>query len=116
MASRPCSTGPGRCYRARPGGTILLADGTYPVGRTLVLASDGVTLRSASGQRERVILDDGGTLGELLTLRACSDATIADLTLQNVRWNGIKVDSTRGGQSTSDGLGDCSDRSSGFPG
>ena len=82
--------------RVQPGGTILLADGTYPVGRTLVLSGDDLTLRSESGQRERVILDGGGTLGELLTLRDCSDITIADVTLQNVRWNGIKIDSDTG--------------------
>jgi hypothetical protein len=78
--------------RVKAGGTILLADGVYPVTRTLVLATDGVTLRGESGRRERVLLDGGGTLGELLTLRACSDVTVADLTVSNVRWNGIKLD------------------------
>ena len=44
------------------------------------------------------MLDGGGTLGELLTLRACSGVTIADLTVQNVRWNGIKLDTDTGVQ------------------
>ena len=44
------------------------------------------------------MLDGGGTLGELLTLRACSGVTIADLTVQNVRWNGIKIDTETGVQ------------------
>jgi hypothetical protein len=78
--------------RVEAGGTIVLADGIYPVTRTVVIDTDGVTLRSESGQRWSVVLDGGGTLGELLTLRGCSGVTIADLTVQNVRWNGIKLD------------------------
>ncbi|QDV37750.1 GDSL-type esterase/lipase family protein [Tautonia plasticadhaerens] len=84
--------------RVTPGGTILLADGVYPVTETVVVATDGVTLRGASGSRRRVVLDGGGTLGELLTLRSCSDVTIADLTVRNVRWNGIKLDTDTGVQ------------------
>lgn len=84
--------------RVRPGGTILLADGLYSMTRTLVIAADGVTVRSKSGRRSDVVLDGGGTLGELLTVRACSGVTIADLTVQNVRWNGIKLDSDTGVQ------------------
>src|SRR5207249_4923001 len=84
--------------RVKPGGTILLADGVYPVTETVVIAADRVTLRGESGRRERVLLDGGGTLGELLTLRACSGVTIADLTVQNVRWNGIKLDTDTGVQ------------------
>ena len=82
--------------RVKPGGTILLADGVYPVTRTVVIATDRVTLRGESGRRQRVVLDGGGTLGELLTLRACSGVTIADLTVRNVRWNGIKLDTDTG--------------------
>ena len=44
------------------------------------------------------MLDGGGTLGELLTLRACAGVTVADLTVQNVRWNGIKLDTDTGVQ------------------
>ena len=36
--------------RVKPGGTILLADGVYPVTRTVVIATDRVTLRGESGQ------------------------------------------------------------------
>ncbi len=84
--------------RVRPGGTILLAEGVYPLRQTLVIATDGVTLRSASGRRGHVILDGGGTLGELLTIRGCTGVTVADLLIQNVRWNGIKLDSDTGVQ------------------
>ncbi len=84
--------------RVRPGGTILLADGVYPMTRTLVISTSGVTLRSSSGRRGHVILDGGSTLGELLTIRGCTGVTIADLLIQNVRWNGIKLDSDSGVQ------------------
>ena len=46
--------------RVKPGGTILLADGVYPVTRTVVIATDRVTLRGESGQRGNVVLDGGG--------------------------------------------------------
>jgi hypothetical protein len=84
--------------RVRPGGTIMLADGVYPMTRTLVLATDGVTLRGRPGRRERVVLDGAGTLGEMIAIRSCSGVTVADLTVRNVRWNGIKLDTDRGVQ------------------
>ena len=43
--------------RVRPGGTILLADGVYAMPRTLVISTNGVTLRSSSGRRGHVVLD-----------------------------------------------------------
>jgi len=78
---------------ARPGQTILLADGLYPMDRYVEIRADNVTLRSASGDRTKAVLDGGGTLGELLGLRGCKGVTIADLTVQNVKWNGIKINS-----------------------
>ena len=82
--------------RVEEGGTILLADGTYPLSRRLGIRKNGVALRGASGNRDRVILDGGGTLGEAVAVTAASDVVIADLTVQNVRWNGIKIDSETG--------------------
>jgi hypothetical protein len=79
---------------AEPGQTVLVADGHYFVPRYMEIRADQVTLRSASGQREGVILDGARSRhGELVGLRACSGVTIADLTIQNVRWNGIKINS-----------------------
>jgi len=79
---------------ARRGDTILVADGHYWMPRCLRIRTDRVTLRGESGQRERVILDGARSQdGELLALHACSDVTIADLTVQNVRHNGIKINS-----------------------
>lgn len=83
--------------KAKPKTTILIADGLYEMPRRLEIRTDGLTLRSESGQRERVILDGGKhQLGELLAITACSDVTITDLTIQNVRWNGIKLDTDSG--------------------
>ena len=83
--------------KAEPNTTILLADGHYHLPRRLEIRKDGITLRSESGNRERVILDGGKhQLGELLAVTGCSDVTIADLTVQNVRWNGIKLDTDTG--------------------
>jgi len=42
---------------AKPGGTIAVADGRYPLPKTLRIQTDGVTLRSQRGKREDVVLD-----------------------------------------------------------
>lgn len=78
---------------AQPGQTILLADGLYNMDRYVEIRADNLTLRSASGDRTKAVLDGGGHLGELLGLRGCRGVTIADLTVQNVKWNGIKINS-----------------------
>jgi hypothetical protein len=62
--------------------------------RYVEIHADRVTLRGASGKREQVILDGARSMhGELLGVRGCSDVTIADLTIQNVRFNGFKINS-----------------------
>jgi nitrous oxidase accessory protein NosD len=81
----------------RPGGTILVADGYYEMREPLEIKTDRVALRGASGRREKVILD-GGNRGELVRITACSGVTVADLTVQNVQWNGIKINSETGVQ------------------
>jgi hypothetical protein len=79
---------------AQEGMTILIADGHYMMPRYVEIRADNVTLRSESGNRQRVILDGAESRhGELLGVRACSSVTIADLTIQNVRTNGIKINS-----------------------
>ncbi|MBM3215849.1 hypothetical protein FJZ36_13130 [Candidatus Poribacteria bacterium] len=79
---------------AKPRSTILVADGHYLLPRYVEIRADGVTLRGESGHRENVILDGiESQHGELLGIRACSDVTIADLTVQNIKWNGIKINS-----------------------
>jgi len=79
---------------ARPGQTILLADGLYRMPHYVEIRADNVTLRSASGHRERAIIDGSQSRdGELLGFRACSGVTVADLTIQNIKWNGFKINS-----------------------
>jgi len=79
---------------ASRGQTILVADGHYLMPHYVEIRADDVTLRGASGHRERVILDGVRSRdGELLGFRACSGVTVADLTIQNVRWNGFKINS-----------------------
>ena len=83
--------------RIRPGGTISIAAGHYRLSRRLGIGTDRVTLRGATGRRSDVILDGGG-IGELVAFTACSGVTVADLTIQNVKWNGFKIDSETGVQ------------------
>jgi len=88
----------GELYRAveqiSPGSTILIAEGRYMMPRYLEIHTDNVTLRGEPGIRERVILDGlQSKHGELVGIRRCSGVTIADLTIQNIKWNGFKINS-----------------------
>ncbi len=81
---------------AQPGDTILVADGTYDLdGAYLWIDTEGVTLRSASGNRDAVTLDGGYTTTEIVTI-AASDVTIADLTLFRAHTHPIHVVSEEG--------------------
>lgn len=80
--------------QAKPGQTILVAEGHYLMPRYIEIRADRLTLRGASGRRERVVLDGARSMhGELLGVRSCSDVTIADLTIENIRFNGFKINS-----------------------
>ena len=84
---------------AKAGQTILVSDGHYFMPRYVEIRADDVTLRGASGFRERVVLDGARSKhGELLGVRRCRSVTIADLTIQNVKWNGFKINSETGVQ------------------
>ena len=77
-----------------PGGTILLEDGHYMMPCYVEITTDDVTVRSASGERNRVIIDGAQSKhGELIGIRDCRGVTIADLTIQNIKWNGFKINS-----------------------
>ena len=77
-----------------PGGTIFLADGRYMMPRYVEITTDNVSLRGKSGVPERVIIDGAESRhGELVGVRACSGVTIADLTIENIRYNGFKINS-----------------------
>jgi hypothetical protein len=84
---------------AAPGATVLLADGRYDLPRRLDLKTDRLTLRGASGRRERVVLDGKAHgLGELVSISRSSGVIIADLSIANARWNGFKINSEQGVQ------------------
>ncbi len=78
----------------QPGNTILVADGHYMMTHTLNIKSDNATLRSESGDRTKVVLDFAESRhGEGVAISYASGVTIADLTVQNVSQNGIKINS-----------------------
>jgi hypothetical protein len=76
---------------AASGDTIRLADGTYPLhGDLLHFATPNVTLRSASGNRDAVVLDGAYQGGNVILVRA-SNVTIADLTVTRAWFHPIHV-------------------------
>jgi hypothetical protein len=82
---------------AEPGTTILVADGYYALdGSYLRIDTPGVTLRSASGDREAVVLDGNYHTTEIVQIVA-SNVTIADLTLQRAYDHPIHVTSSDAG-------------------
>jgi len=85
--------------QVQAGGTIMVADGHYKLDRYIEINKDNVTLRGASGNRDKVIFDGASSKhGELIGVTGCTGVTIANLTVQNVKWNGIKINSDRGAQ------------------
>lgn len=81
------------------GTTILIADGTYNLGGSgiyLWIDTPGLTLRSASGNRQSVVFDDNYSGSETITI-AASDVTIADMTIKRSRTHPIHVVSTDSG-------------------
>jgi hypothetical protein len=80
--------------QAIPGTTILVTDGTYNLdGVYLRFDTPDVTLRSASGNREAVILDGNYITTEIIQIVA-SGVTIADLTLREALYHPVHVMST----------------------
>jgi hypothetical protein len=78
---------------AQPGTTIELLDGTYPLGGQIVqLYADHVTLRSKSGDRDKVILDGqySQASGEVVAITA-SQVTVADLTIAHAYTHAVHV-------------------------
>ena len=81
------------------GTTILLKDGTYNVRRALVFRKPDVCIRSASGNRDKVILDGRKRAGrlrrkncvnEVIAIRS-SDITVADISICHARDHGIHI-------------------------
>jgi hypothetical protein len=79
----------------KPRDTILLADGTYALRRTIDIATDRVTLRGKSGDRTKVVLQGRGMtsadpIGVAISVSA-PNVTIADLTVRDVRFHAVQV-------------------------
>ena len=82
-----------------PGGTILVADGHYMMPRYFAITTNNATLRGESGDRHKVVLDGASSRhGELVGITGATGVTIADLTIQNVMWNGFKINSNLGAE------------------
>jgi len=75
---------------AATGTTIRLADGHYVLGERLVFRTPGVTLRSASGNRDAVILD-GQYNAPMIISAMASNVTIADVTVTRAYFHPIHV-------------------------
>lgn len=76
---------------AKPGDTILLADGVYKLeGSNLWLSTPGISLRSSSGNPAGVILDGSYKSSEVITV-AASDITIAELTISRASTHPLHV-------------------------
>jgi hypothetical protein len=76
---------------AQSGDTIRLADGTYALdGDLLLFDTPGVTLRSASGNRDAVVLDGNYQGGNVIAIVA-SGVTIADLTVRRSWYHLVHV-------------------------
>ena len=77
---------------ASVGDTILVANGTYEFvyGEYMRVEADGVTIRSASGNRDAVIIDGNYSATELVQIVA-SNVTVADLTLREAQYHPIHV-------------------------
>ena len=80
---------------ANTGDTIRLADGTYVLPQALVFRTPGVTIRSASGNRDSVILDGQYKAGTVIALQE-SNVTIADMTLMRAFYHVVHVTPSAG--------------------
>lgn len=82
---------------ASSGTTLLLSDGLYDMSgeNWLSFATPGVTMRSASGNRDAVVLDGANTTAELASIHA-SNVVIADLTLKRAYHHPIHISGSPG--------------------
>lgn len=79
---------------ARPGDTVLLADGTYSLRRPLDIATTRVTLRGRSGDPAAVIIRGRGMTGDSIGVGisvSAPDVTIADVTIRDLGYHAVQV-------------------------
>ncbi|HYF51878.1 MAG TPA: PKD domain-containing protein [Planctomycetota bacterium] len=90
------------CTNALAGDTIMLADGTYTVTRVRLINKNNVTIRSASGDPTRVVLQSKAwpatydDLDDILRLEGSRNITIADITFGECHAYGLKLESLSG--------------------
>ena len=83
---------------AAAGTDIQLSDGTYHLRKHNVLVKDGITIRSASGARDSVLISGRGynKSGEGFVIDG-DNVTIADLSITAMRDHGISIKPKSGG-------------------
>ena len=83
----------GAVRRVKNGGTVMIADGVYQSRRPLmVVGKKNVTIRGESSDPWKCRLDfNGGNKGVAFT--RSTDCTLAHVMVENVRQNGIKINS-----------------------
>jgi len=81
-----------RIENAAEGEEILLEDGIYPLEQYAVVLNQSMTLRGASGNNEKVVIEGRGydENAEALMIMA-NNVHIADLTVKNIRDHGITI-------------------------
>lgn len=85
----------GAVARAKPGQTILVADGTFRMRGPLMVRTSKLTIRGESGDPWKCRFDFHGSTKGVSFSRA-SDCTLAHVMVENVRQNGIKINSDQG--------------------
>jgi hypothetical protein len=79
---------------AKPGQTILLADGDYALRAMLDIAVPNVTLRSASADPTAVVLHGRGMVGDAVGVAisvSAPNTTVADITIRDVGNHAVQV-------------------------
>ncbi len=74
--------------KAPPGFTIFLKDGLYQIPHTIWVKKEGFSLRSLSGDPEKVVLTGKYKIGEIINIQA-PRVTIAGLTIKEARYHAI---------------------------
>lgn len=72
------------------GETICVEDGTYSTGNMFIRASN-TTIRSASGNRDAVIIDNAYRESQSIFSVRAAHVTLADMTLKRSWWHGVHV-------------------------
>jgi parallel beta-helix repeat protein len=80
--------------QAKPGDVITIPAGTHTVSRSLVLNTNGVTLRGA-GMAETVLSFKGQIAGAEGLLVNASDFTIEDLAIEDTKGDALKINEGR---------------------